>query len=157
MGKSETLVTDLFVEKKIKQYFIDNLPQYVEGDEAWKINWSPNMAFERPDDLYWLDFFFLPNTPYQQEIGWGARNRWTGIMQINICVPKDDTLSTEDNVFGNSAMDLCYEDIAKVFKRGTIFNGIRIAKTCRETSAMQVYDDFVCLPVSIYWQADLSN
>jgi hypothetical protein len=158
-----TLKTDTYIEKKIKAYFKAKLPQYVAGDDAWKINWHPNISFERPDDLYWLDFFFLPGTPYQQEIGNWGRNRWTGILQINICVPKnemtveDDVDSDEDDTFGTSAMDTCFNDIAKVFRRGVTFDGIRIHKTYRNTSAMQVYDDFCCLPVTIEWQADLNN
>lgn len=159
----ETLKTDTYVEKKLKQYFKDNLPQYVQGENAWGINWHPNIAFKRPDDLYWLDFFFLPNVPFQQELGTTGRNRWKGILQINICVPKnemtveDDVDSDEDDDFGTSAMDICYNDIARVFKRGVIFDGIRIHKTYRNTSALQVYDDFCCLPVTIEWQSDLSN
>lgn len=153
----ETLVTDLFVEKKIKEYFRDNLSQYVKGDDAWKINWTANKTFERPADLYWLDFKFLANPPFQQELGTGGRNRWQGIMQINICVPRDDASGDVSNDFEDSAMDICYQNIAKVFRRGVIFNGIRIIKCCRNTSAMQFYDDFCLLPVSIYWQSDLSN
>ena len=155
--------TDTYVEKKMKEHFKEALPQYVEGDDAWKINWHPNVAFERPDDLYWLDFFFLPGIPYQQELGNGGRNRWTGVLQINICVPKDDTSlddgvdSDGDDDFGSSAMDTCYNDIAEAFRRGTVFDGIRIHKCYRNTSAMQTYDDFCCLPVTIEWQADLSN
>lgn len=157
------LKTDTYIEKKLKKRFAEALPQYVEGDEAWKINWHPNMAFERPDDLYWLDFFFLPGIPYQQELGNEGRNRWAGIMQINICTPKDD-MTVEDGMddegdddYGSSAMDRCYNDIAQAFRRGTTFDGIRIYKTYRNTSAMQVYDDFCVLPVTIEWQADLSN
>jgi hypothetical protein len=161
----DTFLSDTYIEKQLIKYFKQNLPSYVKGDDAWKINWHPNVSFERPDDLYWLDFFFLSNEPYQQELGTGGRNRWTGILQINICVPKDEFQLPNDDeedddesvTFGTSAMDTCYNDIAKVFRRGTIFNGIRISRTYRTTSAMQVYDDFCCMPVTIEWQADLSN
>lgn len=161
--KKETLKTDTYIEKRLKKYFCDNLPQYVEGDDAWGINWHPNIAFTRPDDLYWLDFFFLPSVPFQQELGNWGRNRWRGILQINICVPLNEATTeeaeadSEDDTFGTSAMDMCYNDIAKTFKRGVIFDGIRIHKTYRNTSAMQVYEDFCALPVTIEWQADLSN
>ena len=159
----DTFKSDTYIEKQIISYFKENLSQYVEGPDAWKINWHPNMAFERPDDLYWLDFFFLPNAPVQQELGTGGRNRWSGIVQINICVPKDEHSSEEseetedDDTYGTSAMDNCYNDIARVFRRGVIFKGIRINKTYRTTSAMQVYDDFCSVPVTIEWVADLSN
>jgi hypothetical protein len=84
-------------------------------------------------------------------------------MQINICVPLNEATTEEseetegDDTFGTSAMDTCYNDIARVFRRGVIFDGIRIYKTYRNPSAMQVYEDFCCMPVSIEWQADLSN
>lgn len=155
-----TIKTDTYVEKKIKNYFKANLPQYIEGDDKWAINWSPNISFDRPDDLYWLDFFFSSNPPVQQELGTGGRNRWTGYIQINICVPLNEmTLDDEedDDTFGTSAMDKCFNDIAKVFRRGVIFDGIRIHKCYRNSSALQSYDDFCCLPVIIEWQADLSN
>ena len=163
MEKEKTLVTDTYIEKKLKKYFRDNLPQYVEGPDAWKVNWSPNIAFERPSDLYWLDLFFIPGEPFQQELGNWGRNRWSGILQVNIYTPKsevtvEDGIDTdEDDDFGTSAMDRCYNDIAEVFKRGVVFDGIRIHKCYRNTSALQVYDDFCALPVTIEWQADLSN
>jgi len=157
------LKTSTYIDKKIKQYFKDNLSQYVEGDDAWGINWNPNIAFKRPDDLYWLDFFFNPSEPAQIELGTKGRNRWVGFMQINICVPLNEATieeaeaDSDDDTFGTSAMDTCYNDIARVFKRGVIFNGIRINKTYSIPSAMQVLDDFCSLPVRIEWQADLSN
>lgn len=152
----ETFISDVFVEKKIKEYFVDNLKQYCEGDDAWKIHWNPVGTIERPDDLYWLDLHFVTNEPFQRELGTYGRNHWSGFLQVRINTPLDEAdLEGGDSV--NSAMNHCYEDIARVFRRGTIFNGIRIIKTCRYTSAMQVEDDFCSLPVRIYWEADLSN
>lgn len=159
----KTFKSDTYIDKKIKEFFKKNLPQYIDGEDAWGINWNPNISFKRPEDLYWLDFFFLPNQPTQQELGTDGRNRWRGIMQINICVPLNEATTEEseetegDDTFGTSAMDTCYNDIARVFRRGVIFDGIRIYKTYRNPSAMQVYEDFCCMPVSIEWQADLSN
>lgn len=155
--------TSTYIDKKIKEYFKKNLPQYIEGDDAWGINWNPNISFKRPDDLYWLDFFFVPSEPKQIELGNNGRNRWSGFMQINICVPRNEATTEEsgddsdDDTFGTSAMDNCYNDIARVFKRGVTFDGIRIYKTYSITSAMQVLDDFCSLPVRIEWQTDLNN
>lgn len=163
----KTYLSDTYIEKKIKQYFKTHLSQYCVGDDAWSIMWSPNMAFERPDDLYWLDMAFNSNPPTQREIGTYGRNAWNGYLQIGICVPLNETSlidedaeNEDDNdipVFGNSSMDKCFNDIARVFRRGVIFDGIRIVKCCRYTSALQIYDDFCRLPVRIFWQADLSN
>lgn len=154
----QTYTPVTFVEKRIKEYFLEKLPQYCEGEDAWTIHWSQSKTFTRPDDLFWLDFFFIPSEPFQQELGTGGRNRHKGIMQINICVPYDADISEDDDdVIGTSPMDICADDIARVFRRGVIFNGIRIVKFSKDSSALQMYDDFCCLPVSIYWEADLSN
>lgn len=195
----DTFKNDLYIEKKMKEYFIKKLPQYVLLEDAakifltnvskktedeireelesilgkkivdkinedgWKINWHPNLSFIRPDDLYWMDFHFLTNDPMQIELGTGGRNRWSGFLQINICVPKNEMSldksgdESESDIFGSSAMDKCYLDISRVFRRGTIFDGIKIFKTRRYTSAMQVEEDFCWCPVRIMWTADLSN
>lgn len=153
-------VSDLYIENTLKNMFAEKLPQYVKGDDAWKINWNPNVVFERPDDLYWMDIFFIANEPYQAELGTDGRNVWTGFMQININVPKNDVVSgfDENGIYNEqSAMNKCYEDIAKVFRRGVIYKGVRIVKTSRNTSALQVYDDFCSMPVTIRWKAYLSN
>lgn len=157
------LKTDTYIDKKIKEYFKANLPQYIEGDDAWSICWNSNMTFTLPDDLYWLEFTFKPGVPSQGELGNTGRNRWDGEMQIDICVPINEATTEEsgddedDDTFGTSAMDTCYNDIAKVFKRGVTFDGIRIYKTYRNSSAMQVYEDFCKMPVLIQWRAYLSN
>lgn len=153
----KTILTDVYVEKKFKEYFKSKLSSYVEGEDSWHINWNPAKAFVRPDDLYWLDFYFLPNVPNQMELGTWGRNRWTGVVQINVCVPLDTSAEDEEDIEDNSAMDTCFLDISRVFRRGVIFNGIRINKCYRNTSALQTYEDFCCLPVTIEWVADLSN
>lgn len=153
----KTFIPVTYVEKTIKKYFLTNLPQYCEGDDAWTIHWNPTVTFSRPDDLYWLDFFFMNNEPFQQELGTGGRNRHKGVLQINICTPLDAVKVTEDDPIGTSPMDICADDIARIFRRGVTFDGIRIVKCYKETSALEVYDDFCCLPISIYWEADLSN
>lgn len=153
----KTFVPVTYIEKKIKHYFLDKLPQYCSGDDAWELHWNPVKTFTRPDDLYWLDFFFMNNEPFQQELGTGGRNRHKGILQINICTPLDDTKENEEDPIGTSSMDVCADDIARVFRRGVIFDGIRIVKCHKYTSALEVYDDFASLPLRIFWEADLSN
>lgn len=149
--------TAQYIDKKIKERFIEKLPQYCEGVDKWEIHWSPTQAFERPEDLFWLDFFFNPYEPSQKELGTGGRNRFEGFTQINICVPLNSDIVTDEDPIGTSPAFICSADIERAFKRGDIFNGIQIVKFQEYTSALQVYDDFCFLPVRIFWRADLPN
>lgn len=153
----ETYVPVTYVDKKIKEYFLKELPQYCEGEEAWEIHWSQTKTFTRPDDLYWMDFTFHPAIPKQEALGTAGRNRFTGFTQISINVPLDSTETTEEDPVGTSPLDICADDIARVFRRGVLIDGIRIVKFSKDSSALRVYDDFVSMPVSIYWWADLKN
>lgn len=149
--------TASYVDKRIKERFKKELSKYCEGDDAWSIHWSPTTAFERPDDLYWMEFFFMPFETSQVEIGTWGRNRFEGFMQINICVPLNSDIVSDEDPIGCSPVFSVSADIERVFKRGTIFNGIRVVRYQEATSALQVYDDFCFLPVRIFWQVDLTN
>jgi hypothetical protein len=105
-----------------------------------------NRAFNRPTDNYWFGLHFIPTLPYQQELGKYGKNRWHGIFQVDICVPKDS---------GTDAMNDRYNTIVNAFPRGYITDGIRILKVGR--SSARSTDDFCFTPVSISWQADLDN
>lgn len=95
----------------------------------------------------WLEMFILPTAPLQQELGTAGRNRWTFGLQININCPLDR---------GTGATDAVYDAIASQFRRGDIFDGIRILQTAYRSSA-RMYDDFYSVPVTIVAQADLDN
>lgn len=106
----------------------------------------PNEVFTKPDDGYWYELYFIPAEPLQIELGTEARSRWTGILQINICVPKDS---------GTKPINERYNNIEKLYRRGLILDGLRIMRTYR-TSA---YDDgdYYVMPVTVEWQADLDR
>ncbi len=111
----------------------------------------PNTDFERPTDengniTTWYELFFITSEPQQIELGENGRTRWTGIMQINICVPK---------TFGRREVNDRYDEIANLFRSGIILENVRIIKTYR-TSALDD-DDYYCLPVTISWWADLDR
>ncbi len=106
----------------------------------------PNESFERPDNGYWYELYFLPTEPVQVELGSEARSRWSGVMQINICVPKND---------GIVPLNSRYNNIASLFRSGSIIDGVRIRRTYR-TSALDDGDYYV-MPVSVEWQADLER
>ncbi|MBQ0112963.1 MAG: hypothetical protein KBT03_07525 [Bacteroidales bacterium] len=105
-----------------------------------------NEAFVRPDDGYWYEVSVIPSAPQQIELGTEARSRWYGILQVNICVPKDS---------GTRAMNERFDAIAKHFRSGLILEGVRIVKTYR-TSAVDD-GDFLVLPVTVEWWSDLDR
>lgn len=106
----------------------------------------PNVTFTKPDDGYWYELFFIPARPVVIELGSEARSRWVGILQINVCVPKNT---------GTIPLNDRYDNIAKLFRSGLFFDGIRINRTYR-TSALDDGDYYV-MPVSVEWQADLDR
>lgn len=106
----------------------------------------PNESFERPDDGYWYELHPIPAKSMDIELGTKARSRWIGILQVNICVPKNS---------GSTPLNERYDEIAKHFRRGLVIDGVRIISSDR-TSAMDDGDYYV-MPVSIVWQADLDR
>ncbi len=106
----------------------------------------PNRPFIRPEDGYWYELSFTPSVPVQKELGTGGRSLWVGIMQVNICVPKNA---------GIEAINDRYDNVAELYKSSSFIDGIRIYRTYR-TSALDD-DDFYVMPVSIEWQAYLDR
>ena len=95
----------------------------------------------------WFEIFPLHSPPSQQELGSAGRNRWNFGMQININSPRD---------MGTYAIDTVYDAIASRFRRGDIFDGIRVMQTAYRSSA-RLADDYYSVPVTVMVQADLEN
>lgn len=106
----------------------------------------PNEPFERPEDGYWYELHPTPAQPVQLELGSTARSRWTGAMYINICVPKNS---------GTEPLYDRYDNIAKLFRQGMIIKGVRIVAVQDSSSVDD--GDFLVMPISIVWQADLER
>ena len=156
-------MTDTYIEEKIRERFltidttitsddgeeIDLLTknENSNGDVIYTNIQMPNVAFTRPATGLWFEFLPIPTQPTQQELGTSGRNRWTFGLQINICYPKD---------YGTYDINTAFNAIAGKFKRGDIFDGIRILNTANRSSA-RAYDDFYSVPVTIIAQADLDN
>lgn len=106
----------------------------------------PNEDFNLPDDGYWFEVYPIPAIPFTAEIGMEARSRWLGILQINVCVPKNG---------GTKSSNARYEEIAKLFRRDSIIEGVRITKVSKEPFV----DDGTTymVPVSVHWQADIDK
>ena len=124
---------------------------YFTKDDTGKITnvFGPNETGKRPENDIWFELFPLHSQPHQQELGQTGRNRWTLGMQININAPRAIYSGTDVN-------DKAYDFIAANFKRGDIFDGIRVLQTAYRSSA-RLQDDYYSEPVTVMVQADLEN
>lgn len=155
-------MTDSIMWKKVKERFfsmtkkneegeIIDFPYFIkDGDEITNVI-EPNTAKERPTDELWFEIFPLHSQPHQQELGKSGRNRWNLGLQININTPKNSSV-----YYGTDAVDDAYDFIAENFKRGDIFDGIRVTQTAYRSSA-RLLDDYYSEPVTVMLQADLEN
>lgn len=113
--------------------------------------------FHRPDPSVtgcWYELHFLPAQPTMAEIGRTAMNEWTGVFQINVCVPK--TIRTYTPEYGvQDYVDNAYVSIAEVMKRGVIKDRVHITGVGR-TSAID-NEDYYSVPISVSWYANLAN
>lgn len=139
-------MTDAYCETQLIEKFKGLEGLTVTEDGRYPEVAFPNMNFERPDDGYWYELYFLPGQPVQVELGTEGRNRWVGVLRVNVCTPKNSGIE--------SANDR-YELIAKHFRSGLYINGVRIIRTSR-SSAIEDGDYYV-LPVDISFWADLDR
>lgn len=155
-------MTDTYIWKKIKERFyamsrkdktgeVIDFPYFLKDDEGNITNViEPNTTLERPTDDIWFEIFPLHTQPHQQELGTVGRNRWNFGLQININVARSSLN------YGTDAIDDAYDFIAGCFKRGDIFDGIRVLQTAYRSSA-RLLDDYYSEPVTVMVQADLDN
>lgn len=127
--KTEEIETDDGITKTVIKYL----------DVAF-----PNIPFQRPDNGYWYELYFMTQAPDQIELGSYGRNRWRGIMQVNICVPKSS---------GTQAVNERFNAIAALFRQGMNLAHVRINKVYRGTAIED--GDFYSMPVSVEWWSDL--
>lgn len=159
-------MTDSYIWQKVRQRFLDTVFKDAEGNEIevflkeldddgnvieLKNVVDPNDMEKREDlaskDNIWFEIFPLHSQPFQQELGTAGRNRWNFGLQININSPRD---------MGTYDIDSVYDSIAAQFKRGDIFDGIRVLQTAYRSSA-RLQDDYYSEPVTVMVQADLTN
>lgn len=139
-------MTDVYAEEVLTEKFKELKSLTVtESGEYPEVSF-PNKNFTRPEDGYWYELWFAPARATQIELGSEARSRWVGILQINICVPKDS---------GTQAANSRYEAIASHFRTGSYIKGVRIINTQR-TSAFENGDYYV-MPVTVSYWADLDR
>ncbi len=157
-------MTDTYIWQKVRQRFLAVNGTLEDGtdiiqkeyDESGEITAYTNVVdpndIEKREDLaskdnIWFEIFPLHAPPYQQELGTVGRNRWNFGLQININSPRN---------FGTYDVDTVYDAIARQFKRGDIFDGIRVLQTAYRSSA-RLLDDYFSEPVTVMVQADLEN
>ena len=142
-------MTDSYIYQKILQRFKDVIDEFNMAHGYSCVIFEPNDTGTRPANELWFEIFQLHAQPSQQELGTTGRNRWTYGLQINI--------NGSRNYFtGTEAYDEVYDFIAAHFKRGDIFDGIRVLQSAYRSSA-RVQDDYYSEPVTIMVQADLDN
>lgn len=110
---------------------------------------EPNITAPTPSDDIWFELFPLHSKPVQVEWGANGRNRWILGMQININAPRNA-------IYGTATIDEVYDFIADNFKRGDVFDGIRVLDSAYRSSA-QMQSTFYSVPVTIMFQADLKK
>ena len=163
-------MTDTYIWQKVRQRFLDidgklkdnegndtdtdiitkeydsegNVIAYTNVVEPNEIQARETLASK---DGIWFEIFPLHSQPYQQELGATGRNRWIFGLQVNINSPRDT---------GTYDIDSVYDAIAAQFKRGDIFDGIRVTQTAYRSSA-RMLDDYYSEPVTAMLQADLDN
>ncbi len=142
-------MTDSYIYEHVLQRFKDVIDEFNMEHGYSCVVFEPNDTGNRPQDELWFEIFELHGSPSQQELGSTGRNRWTFGLQININ-------GSRASITGTSAYDEAYDYIAAHFKRGDIFDGIRVLQTAYRSSA-RIQDDYYSVPVTIMVQADLEN
>ena len=142
-------MTDTYIWQKIRQRILQVISSFDEekGFTTPSVVVEPNNTGTRPDNSLWFEIFPLHSAPHQQELGATGRNRWNFGLQININGPKD---------IGTYDIDEAYDFICASFKRGDIFDGIRVLQTAYRSSARPDVD-YYSVPVTVMVQADLDN
>ena len=130
-------------ETKITELSAENV---IEPNEARSRDSLCSRHNENGDKI-WFEIFPLRAQPFQQELGASGRNRWISGAQININCPKG---------IGTYDLDSVYDAIAARFRRGDIFDGVRVVQTAYRSSA-RIADDYYSVPVTVMFQADLEN
>ena len=160
-------MTDTYIWQKVRQRFLaidatyeDQYGQKIpvirtSEDEHGNLDYEnvvePNGTKTTDDlassDKIWFEIFPLHAQPRQQELGTTGRNRWTFGLQINVNSPRN---------LGTFASDTVYDEIAKQFRRGDIFDGIRVSQSASRSSA-RIQTTYYSEPVTVMVQADLDN
>ena len=117
-----------------------------------KRHMSGNTEVAPPTDAIWYRIMWIPGpNPNMDGIGMGAKVRHTGMMQINVCDPRD---------IGDVPASTEAQRIQDCFKAGTnlFYNGQGVTITgCGRTGGMFDTTGAYVVAVRVYWVADVAN
>ena len=104
----------------------------------------------------YIEIEFIRKGSEKKELGRDGFNKWSGIMQLNICVVTSDSVNSTESMTTNDNINVIYNKIYDTFKGGTYINGVRIIKTYKNTGR-KINDDTFVVPVSVVWNAFMEN
>jgi hypothetical protein len=104
----------------------------------------------------YIEIEFIRKGSEKKELGRDGFNKWSGIMQLNICVVTSDSVNSTESMATNDNINIIYNKIYDTFKGGTYINGVRIVKTYKNTGR-KINDDTFVVPVSVVWNAFMEN
>lgn len=111
-----------------------------------------------PTDSLWYRIVWIPGpNPDMDGIGYGAKVRHTGIMQINVC---DGRAGTDGGGLGDVPVSTEAQRIQDCFKPGLqlSYNGQGVTITsCGRTGGLYDETGAYVVAVRVYWVADVVN
>lgn len=139
-------MTDSKIEKLMINKFKELKGLTILEDGTFPEVAFPYQSFNRPTDGYWYELFYIPGEPEQIEFGGIGRNRWVGILQVNVVVPKES---------GLEPALARYDSIEELYPSGSYIENIRVIKTYRSSAYED--GDYYVLPVTVSVWADLDR
>jgi len=113
------------------------------------IAWE-NKSFTPVAGTRWYRATFLPGMAQAAAVGVDAQNRHYGLMQVDVCEPKN----LGDALAGTEA-----ERIATCYKRGTVltYSGVSVRVERAYRGAAIPNEDWFMVPVLIEYRSDVAN
>jgi len=102
----------------------------------------PNRAFAKPADRKFFVLYYLPGRPTPEGMGTEAGDRYSGVYQIDICVPPDSGKDEAEERFGW---------IKQIFRRGAFIGGVTVTNCYRGPETNE--EDFYRVAVRAEWTA----
>lgn len=119
----------------------------LEGKEvAW-----PGKSFDPGSTAWYRVSFVTSEQPTAAELGDYGRNRHEGVLQIDVFYPKSNT--------GEGPVRQEGERIAAAIKRGDVLTsgGQNVRITSSAASRCYEEEEWLHVPVKIFWRADVAN
>lgn len=106
----------------------------------------PNVEFEPPVDSLWFGLNILDDEPESIGLYNKTQERYTGFLQIDICVPLN---------VGEDEADDVYSFICGLFDVGSTFDDVTINKVCKVNAGVE--GKYYKTVVRVYFDADVDN